>query len=100
MSVVSISYEAFRDLSYKYETLNEKYINIKRDMDEIKSKYEIEKIEHCYTKARVIFAMHILNGNRDDKVEDFMTEKDKEIRDLKIKIKNLEDLIFQDKSSS
>ena len=94
MSVVSIAYEAHRDLMDKYDAIYEKYINLKKEADELKSKYEIEKIEHCYTKARVIFAMHILNGNREDKVEDFMTEKDKEIRDLKIKIKNLEDLLF------
>jgi predicted RNase H-like nuclease (RuvC/YqgF family) len=41
-----------------------------------------EKAAHTETKNRVIFATHILNGNRDEATKEFTSEYDKQIESL------------------
>jgi hypothetical protein len=41
-----------------------------------------EKAAHTETKNRVIFATHILNGNRDEATKEFTNEYDKQIKNL------------------
>lgn len=44
---------------------------------ELYQKFHNEKMAHTYTKARIVYAEHILNGNRDQHVKDFIDKKQK-----------------------
>ena len=60
------------DLLYKLLSENEKLL---KELQE-------EKAAHTETKARVIFATHILNGNREEATKEFTIEYDKQIKNL------------------
>jgi len=75
-SKVGVTYECYRALLAQNERLREEL--------------EYEKAAHTDTKARIVFANHILYGNRDDKVNLFKNEYVEIIEDLKNKISKLE----------
>jgi hypothetical protein len=56
---------------------HEAYILANKRYEQYHDKYIEEKLEHTTTASRMIFAKHILNGNRDEKVKEYMN------RDLK-----------------
>jgi hypothetical protein len=56
----------------------------------LKEELESEKAAHTDTKARIVFANHILYGNREDKVNLFKNEYTELVEDLKNKISKLE----------
>jgi len=60
------------DLLYKLLSENEK----------LRQELQAEKAAHTETKARVIFATHILNGNREEATKEFTIEYDKQIKNL------------------
>ncbi len=55
-----------------YEEYYEKYLLEKKRYEEWKDKYIDEKMSHSKTEARIVFAKHILSGNRDHKVMEHM----------------------------
>ena len=58
------------------------YYSVLNDNEKLRKELEQEKAAHTETKARVIFATHILNGNRQEATNDFMKEYDKQIKSL------------------
>ena len=44
---------------------------------ELYQKFHNEKMSHTYTKARIVYAEHILNGDRDEHVKKYLDEKNK-----------------------
>jgi len=75
-SKVGVTFECYRALLVENERLKEQL--------------EYEKAAHLDTKARIVFANHILYGNRDDKVNLFKNEYVEIVEDLKNKISRLE----------
>ena len=73
---VSINYDIYRSVVAENQRLR----------DEL----QMEKAAHIETKARIVFANHILYGNRDEKVNLFKSEYENVIEDLKNKINKLE----------
>ena len=55
---------------------------LRNEVKELKDKLDDEKSNHTLDNCRMIFASHILNGNRDEKVKDFTNEYEKQIEAL------------------
>lgn len=55
---------------------------LRNEFKEIKDKLDDEKSNHTLDNCRMIFASHILNGNRDEKVKEFTNEYEKQIEAL------------------
>lgn len=66
------------------------YKSIVMENNRLKDELQKEKYAHTETKARIVYAFHILSGNRDDKVNLFKSEHENIIQDLKNKIIELE----------
>lgn len=58
------------------------YYSVLNDNEKLRKELQAEKAAHTETKARVIFATHILNGNRQEATNDFMKEYDSQIKSL------------------
>jgi hypothetical protein len=58
------------------------YRSVLEDNDKLRKELQEEKTAHTNTKNRVIFATHILNGNRQEATNDFMKEYDSQIKSL------------------
>ena len=58
------------------------YRSVLEDNDKLRKELQEEKAAHTETKARVIFATHILNGNREEATKEFTIEYDKQIKNL------------------
>lgn len=54
-----------------YEEYQQKYLLEQKKYEEYRDKYFEEKLNHTTTEARIVFAQHILSGNREDRVKDF-----------------------------
>jgi hypothetical protein len=59
-------------LNNKIHTLQHQLEDKERQILELKDKLQQEKNAHTTTQCRAIFATHILNGNRDERVKEFM----------------------------
>ena len=57
-----------------YNSVLEDNDKLRKENAALKSQLQEVKAAHTLTKCRSIFATHILNGNRDDKVEEFKIE--------------------------
>jgi regulator of replication initiation timing len=58
------------------------YYSVLNDNEKLRKELQEEKAAHTETKARVIFATHILNGNREEATNEFTNEYDKQIKNL------------------
>jgi regulator of replication initiation timing len=58
------------------------YYSVLNDNEKLRKQLQEEKAAHTETKNRVIFATHILNGNRDEATKEFTNEYDKQIKNL------------------
>ena len=58
------------------------YYSVLNDNEKLRKELQAEKTAHTETKARVIFATHILNGNREEATKEFTIEYDKQIKNL------------------
>ena len=58
------------------------YRSVLEDNDKLRKELQEEKAAHTNTKNRVIFATHILVGNRDEATKEFTNEYDKQIKNL------------------
>ena len=58
------------------------YYSVLNDNEKLRKELELEKAAHTETKARVIFASHILNGNRPEATREFTNEYDMRIKNL------------------
>lgn len=58
------------------------YYSVLNDNEKLRKELEQEKTAHTETKCRVIFATHILNGNREEATNEFMKEYDSQIKSL------------------
>ena len=58
------------------------YYSVLNDNEKLRKELQEEKAAHTETKARVIFATHILNGNREEATKEFTIEYDKQIKNL------------------
>lgn len=50
------------------------YLSAMKGYEDYQNKYIQEKMDHTTTQCRVIFAKHILLGNRDERVKEYMEE--------------------------
>lgn len=78
-SNVGVSYEAYKKLE--------------QQRNELKDQLDKEKIDHTYTQAKIVFAMHILQGNRDESVKEFISNREQEIKELEAKLENIKKYI-------
>jgi len=62
--------------------MNSLYQSVLRDNEKLRKEIQTEKEAHIETKNRVIFASHILNGNRPEATREFTNEYDKQIKNL------------------
>ena len=75
--------EAERQLEKKETKFSQvMYRSVLEDNDKLRKELREEKAAHTETKNRVIFATHILNGNRDEATKEFTNEYDKQIKNL------------------
>ena len=51
---------------------HESYLSAMKGYEEYQNKYIQEKMDHTTTSARIVFAKHILSGNRDENVIEHM----------------------------
>lgn len=58
------------------------YYSVLNDNEKLRKELQEEKAAHTETKARVIFATHILNGNREEATKEFTNEYDSQIKNL------------------
>ena len=63
-------------------TMIKENVELRNEVLELKDKLENEKSNHTLDNCRMIFASHILNGNRDEKVKEFTNEYEKQIEAL------------------
>jgi hypothetical protein len=63
-------------------TMIKENVELRNEIQELKDKLESEKSNHTLDNCRMIFASHILNGNRDEKVKEFTNEYEKQIESL------------------
>lgn len=59
-----------------YEEYQQKYLLEKKRYEEYYDKFTDEKMAHTKTEARIVFAKHILSGNRDQKVMEHMDKSE------------------------
>jgi hypothetical protein len=57
-----------------YNSVLEDNDRLRKENATLKSQLQQEKADHTMTKCRSIFAIHVLNGNRDERVEEFKIE--------------------------
>jgi hypothetical protein len=71
-SNVSIGYDLYKSVLADNQKLREEIENLKKASEDWHQKYIQEKMDHTSTSARIIFAKHILSGNRDENVIEHM----------------------------
>jgi hypothetical protein len=71
-SNVSIGYDLYKSVLADNDKLREEIKQLKKQSEDWHQKYIQEKMDHTSTQCRSIFATHILNGDRDDRVKEFM----------------------------
>jgi hypothetical protein len=94
---ISISYDLYKSVLSDNEKLREQIKSLEQEIEtwkkasvenhgayqsamkyasDWKDKYIKEKMDHTTTKARIIFAKHILDGNRDERVLEHMEKNE------------------------
>jgi hypothetical protein len=68
----SIGYDLYKSVLKDNDNLREEIKQLKKQAEDWHNKYIKEKMDHTTTRCRSIFATHILNGDRDDRVKEFM----------------------------
>ena len=68
----SIGYDLYKSVLKDNQKLREEIENLKKASEDWHQKYIQEKMDHTYTSARIVFAKHILSGNRDENVIEHM----------------------------
>lgn len=63
--------EKVKQLEKEVEEYQQKYLLEQKKYEEYRDKYFEEKLNHTTTEARIVFAQHILSGNREERVKDF-----------------------------
>jgi hypothetical protein len=71
-SNVSIGYDLYKSVLADNDKLREEIKDFKKLSEDWHNKYIQEKMDHTSTSARIIFAKHILSGNRDENVIEHM----------------------------
>ena len=71
-SNVSIGYDLYKSVLKDNDNLREEIKKLKKLAEDWHQKYIEEKMQHTTTGARIVFAKHILDGNRDEKVIEHM----------------------------
>jgi hypothetical protein len=69
---VSIGYDLYKSVLADNDKLREEIKALKKQAEDWHNKYIKEKMDHTSTSARIIFAKHILSGNRDENVIEHM----------------------------
>jgi hypothetical protein len=69
---VSIGYDLYKSVLADNDNLREEIKQVKKLSEDWHNKYIKEKMDHTSTSARIIFAKHILSGNRDENVIEHM----------------------------
>jgi FtsZ-binding cell division protein ZapB len=67
-SNVSISYDCYKSVIADNDRLRDEINHLKKESQAWKDKYFQEKLDHTTTEARIVYAKHILSGNRDKDV--------------------------------
>jgi hypothetical protein len=65
---VSMSYDEYKSISSDNKKLKDDVKNLEKECQAWKDKYFQEKLAHTTTGARIVYAKHILDGNRDKDV--------------------------------
>lgn len=65
---LEISYSCYKSVIADNDILRDEIEHLKKESQAWKDKYFKEKMDHTTTKSRIIYAKHILNGNRDKDV--------------------------------
>jgi hypothetical protein len=68
----SIGYDLYKSVLKDNDNLRDYIKELKKTTEFWKEKYLKEKMDHTTTSARIIFAKHILSGNRDENVIEHM----------------------------
>ena len=68
----SIGYDLYKSILADNNKLREEIEHLKKQSEDWHQKYIQEKMDHTSTSARIIFAKHILSGNRDENVIEHM----------------------------
>jgi hypothetical protein len=71
-SNISIGYDLYKSVLADNNKLREEIENLKKLAEDWHQKYIQEKMDHTSTSARIVFAKHILSGNRDERVIEHM----------------------------
>ena len=71
-SNISIGYDLYKSVLKDNDNLREEIKQLKKQSEDWHQKYIQEKIDHTSTSARIVFAKHILSGNRDENVIEHM----------------------------
>jgi hypothetical protein len=71
-SNVSIGYDIYKSVLKDNDNLREEIKELKKLAEDWHQKYIEEKMQHTSTSARIVFAKHILSGNRDENVIEHM----------------------------
>jgi hypothetical protein len=71
-SNVSIGYDLYKSVLKDNDNLREEIKELKKLAEDWHQKYIEEKMQHTSTSARIVFAKHILSGNRDENVIEHM----------------------------
>jgi hypothetical protein len=71
-SNVSISYDCYKSVLADNDKLRDEIKQLKKQSEDWHQKYIKEKLDHTTTSARIVFAKHILSGNRDENVIEHM----------------------------
>jgi len=73
---ISIGYDVYKSVLSDNDKLREEIKALKKLAEDWHQKYIQEKLDHTTTLARIVFAKHILSGNRDEYVLEHMDKKD------------------------
>jgi hypothetical protein len=71
-SNISIGYDLYKSVLKDNDNLREEIKELKKQAEDWHQKYIEEKMQHTTTGARIVFAKHILSGNRDENVIEHM----------------------------
>jgi hypothetical protein len=70
--VLMFLYDLYKSVLEDNNKLREEIKELKKLSEDWHQKYIQEKMDHTSTSARIIFAKHILSGNRDERVIEHM----------------------------
>ena len=69
---VSIGYDLYKSVLTDNDKLRDEIKHLKEQSELWKQKFLKEKMDHTTTASRIVFAKHILSGNRDERVIEHM----------------------------